>query len=619
MVALAAVVCIQFLGGHPETSLHMLSAISFYACWRAAMAFKRDRNWYGVMHRLAIFAGALLLGTAGAAVQLMPLGAYILESATLRGRLDHALPLWSFPRPRFLAMLALVCPYCFGSHLRGDLPLGVLLGVGNFNELNGAYVGLISLVLVTVAIMLGNRRGFDLFFLLLGGTAFCVTFAIPPVFNVINALPLFRASINVRMLLILAFALSVLAGRGADLLMLAPEAKARQVVKRVRLILILGIVVVALVAASLLLVATTFREKILDEARNRIVSKVQQGETFQQSPERYLALLPGYYDRLIRLLVREGTGLIVLLVLTSLAISLVVTQGKRRRSLAWTLPAVLTLDLFSFGRNYNPSINLEKEFPSHAALEFLQRQPGLFRILWLDGGLPPNTNLIYGLQEVRGYNALETEAYQRFLRATGPYTRTLYFSNFESRLVDLLNVKFVISDRQLQDAKLTPVLEGPVRVYENREVLPRAFLVYRTLNFTNEHELDRALRDPGFDPATVVLLQDNRLTLSGPVDPVPEVRITSYQAEHIVIEVSSRYEGILLLTDAWFPGWVATIDEIPAQVLRGNLLFRAVSVPSGKHQVIFRYRPDSFRHGVIISGVAFFIAICLLGVSFRKE
>ena len=75
MVALAAVVCIQFLGGHPETSLHMLSAISFYACWRAAMAFKRERNWYRVVHRLAIFAGALLLGTAGAAVQLMPLAA----------------------------------------------------------------------------------------------------------------------------------------------------------------------------------------------------------------------------------------------------------------------------------------------------------------------------------------------------------------------------------------------------------------------------------------------------------------------------------------------------------------------------------------------------------------
>ena len=612
MVALAAVVCIQFLGGHPETSLHMLSAISSYACWRAAMTFKRERNWPRVMRRLAIFAAALLLGTAGAAVQLMPLGAYILESATLRGRLDQALPLWSLPQPRFLAMLALVCPYCFGSHLRGDLPLGVFLGVGNFNELNGGYVGLISLVLVTVAIALGNRRGLDLFFLLLGGAAFCVALAIPPVFNVIGALPLFRVSINTRLLLILAFALSVLAGRGADLLMIVPAARARQIVKRVQLILILGIGGVAIVAASLLLVATTFREKILDEARNRIVSKVQQGETFQQNPEHYIALLPSYYDRLIRLLFREGTGRVVLLALTSLAISLTAKRGKHRRSLAWTLPAVLILDLFSFGRNYNPSIDPKKEFPSHGALEFLQQQPGLFRILWLDGGLPPNTNLIYGLQEVRGYNALETEAYQRFLSATGAYTKTLYFSNFESRLVDLLNVKFVISDRQLRNAKLTPVLEGPIRVYENRAVLPRAFLVYRTLNFTNEHELDRALRDPGFDPGTVVLLQDKGPTLSGPDDPASKVRITTYQAEHIVIEVSSRYEGILLLADAWSSGWVATIDEIPAQVFRGDLLFRAVSVPAGKHQVIFRYRPASFRHGVIISGVAFFIALCLL-------
>ena len=276
------------------------------------MTFKRERNWPRVMRRLAIFAGALLLGTAGAAVQLMPLGAYILESATLRGRLDQALPLWSLPRPRFLAMLALVCPYCFGSHLRGDLPLGVFLGVGNFNEVNGGYVGLISLVLVTVAIALGNRRGLDLFFLLLGGAAFCVALAIPPVFNVIGALPLFRVSINTRLLLILAFALSVLAGRGADLLMIVPAVRARQIVKRVRLILILGIGGVAIVAASLLLVATTFREKILDEARNRIVSKVQQGETFQQNPEHYIALLPSYYDRLIRLLFREGTGRVVL-------------------------------------------------------------------------------------------------------------------------------------------------------------------------------------------------------------------------------------------------------------------------------------------------------------------
>jgi len=249
---LAVVVWIQFLGGHPETSLHILSAVTLYVTWRAGMIFKGERNWRKLGYRLATFVIALILGTAGAAVQLVPLGEFILESATLQERLALAPPLWFLPRPRLLAMTALVCPYCFGSHLRGDLPLGVLLGVGNFNELNGGYVGLVSLVLASIAITLGPRRGTDLLFLILGGLAFCLAYAIPPVFNLIHALPLFRVSANTRSLLLLAFALSVLAGRGTDLLMAAPEARVRRIAKRALTILVGGMAGVAIVAGCLL-------------------------------------------------------------------------------------------------------------------------------------------------------------------------------------------------------------------------------------------------------------------------------------------------------------------------------------------------------------------------------
>ena len=252
ILMLAVVVWIQFLGGHPETSLHILSAVTLYVTWRAGMIFKGERNWRKLGYRLATFVIALILGTAGAAVQLVPLGGFILESATLQERLALAPPLWFLPRPRLLAMTALVCPYCFGSHLRGDLPLGVLLGVGNFNELNGGYVGLVSLVLASIAITLGPRRGTDLLFLILGGLAFCLAYAIPPVFNLIHALPLFRVSANTRSLLLLVFALSVLAGRGTDLLMAAPEARVRRIAKRALTILVGGMAGVAIVAGCLL-------------------------------------------------------------------------------------------------------------------------------------------------------------------------------------------------------------------------------------------------------------------------------------------------------------------------------------------------------------------------------
>lgn len=617
IIALAVVVWIQFLGGHPETSLHLLSAVTLYVCWRAGMIFKAERDWRRLGHRLATFAVALVLGTAGAAIQLLPLGEYILESAAFRERLALAPPFWFLPRTRILAMIALVCPYCFGSHLRGDLPLGVFLSVGNFNELNGGYVGLMSLVLAGVAVVLGPRRGLDLFFLLLGGLAFCVAYAIPPVFNVINALPLFRVSANTRLLLLFAFSACVLAGRGIDLLLDAPHARARLIVKRAQTILIAGMAGVAIVSVLLLFVVVSFREKILEAAIIRIVAKVRQGETFRQSPEDYMALLPRYHDRLVQLLVRQGTGRVALLALTGLAISLTVKPIAGRPFLTWMLPGVLVLDLFSFGRNYNPSIPKELEYPTHDAINFLQKQPGLFRVLALNGGLPPNTNAVYRLSDVRGYNALESEAYHRFLAATEDHQqhqrhlRILYFSNFTSRLIDLLNVKYLISNRELRHPKLTLVWPGTARVYENRSALPRAFLVYRTRVLDDTRDMERALRDPDFDPGAVGLLGREGPTLSGPIDTSPSVRIEDYQPERVVVEVSTRYDGALILADAWYPGWEASVDGTRAKILRADLLFRAVPIPAGRHKVIFRYNPTSFRAGVMVSGVSFIIAISL--------
>ena len=617
ILALAVIVCIQFLGGHPGTSLHLLSAVTLYVCWRAGMVFRKERNWRRVGYRLAAFSGAVILGTTGAAIQLFPLGEYILESSTLRERLAMAPPAWSLLRLRLPAIILLVCPYCFGSHLRGDLPLGVLLGFGNFNELNGGYVGLISLVLAGIAITLGGRRGLDLFFLLLGGLAFGVAFAIPPVLNVINVLPLYRVSSPQRILLLLAFALSVLAGRGTDLLMAAPEASARRVVRRVLAVLLTVTAAVAIVAGALLLTVLGFRERILEEAKVRIVAKAGK-ETFQQSAEPYLALLPRYYDRLVRLLIREGIGRMALLGLTGLAVVLAVRPIRGRRPLTWMLPGVLVLDLFSFGKNYNPSIPPDLDYPSHGAIEFLRKQPGLFRVLALNGGLPPNTNAIYGLNDIRGYNALETDSYHRFLAATGEHPqhhqrhlRILHFSNFESRLIDLVNVRYIISDRTLHHPKLTLVWEDGARVYENRSVLPRAFLVYRTHVLRNGGEMDRALRDPTFNPSETVLFEREGPTLSGLVDPMATVRIADYQPERVVVEASSRYDAVLVLADSWFPGWKATIDGVPTRILRGNLLLRAVSIPAGNHRVVFHYDPAPFRLGVLVSASALLIGVSL--------
>ena len=59
--------------------------------------------------------------------------------------------------------------------------------------------------------------------------------------------------------------------------------------------------------------------------------------------------------------------------------------------------------------------------------------------------------------------------------------------------------------------------------------------------------------------------------------------------------------GYLVLTDAYYPGWTATVDGQPAEIERADIMFRAVKVPAGQHRVELRYQPQSFSLGLLIS------------------
>jgi uncharacterized membrane protein YfhO len=46
-----------------------------------------------------------------------------------------------------------------------------------------------------------------------------------------------------------------------------------------------------------------------------------------------------------------------------------------------------------------------------------------------------------------------------------------------------------------------------------------------------------------------------------------------------------------VLNDVWHPWWTATVDGQPADILKANVLFRAVEVTPGRHRVRFEFKP----------------------------
>lgn len=149
------------------------------------------------------------------------------------------------------------------------------------------------------------------------------------------------------------------------------------------------------------------------------------------------------------------------------------------------------------------------------------------------------------------------------------------------------------------------VHSGDVKIYEKRDVLPRAYVVPAdgVIEVEDQAAALAALQQPGFDPAQQVILETGRQApaLAVAAASPGQAQIESYAPERVTISVTLAAPGILVLSDAIHPGWRAAVDGVPTMIEPANLLFRAVRLTPGTHRVVFDFAPDSLRRGVLVS------------------
>lgn len=152
---------------------------------------------------------------------------------------------------------------------------------------------------------------------------------------------------------------------------------------------------------------------------------------------------------------------------------------------------------------------------------------------------------------------------------------------------------------------------GDVKIYENTAALPRAFVVAGWQWQADGTAVVAAMAAPAFDPARSAVLLGQGTASAGVGGGV--ARIVSYKPERVVIHVAGD-GGLLVLSDAFYPGWEATIDGAPAPIHVADRLFRGVFVDAGEHEVVFAYRPRSYRLGAVGSliGLAAFLITLVL-------
>jgi hypothetical protein len=569
---LALAVALELTAGHPETSLKLFVFTGVYAL--ACVWWTRREG--ASVRRAGQVVGAHLLGALVLAIQLLPFADYLLQSVVFS---DRSATLQNpFTVPPVTVITALV-PEFFGR--MPGYSFNFDLTRTNPCEMQ-AYPGIVTWILAALAIVMARGERRVRFFATAGLLAALVMYGVPGFYHLASWLPLLRVTVLGRFGLVVITCAIVLAAFGLDALLRIGE---RETARRRLAALTARLATVGIVAAI-------------------------------------VAALIWFWPAL------AGVRLVTITVVAcAAALGFAVTggylvQGLAARSIPASVafPALLAVsvaDLFLSGYGFHPAIPARQVFPVLPEIARLQAETTPFRVGGWGSAFAPNAAQGYGLQDFRGYDGIWPRRYNDLLREAFGNEQPFQTAGDERafRLLDLLNVRYVFAtpEDHLPAGRFTRLPWGRAPLYRNEHSFPRAFLVGAFVVASADEALN-LVRRPGLDLSKVVVLEQD---LPAAARPSPasanhdSVRFSRYDDRAVAISVLAGDRRILVLGDRHDPGWTVTVDGEPAPLLRANYALRAVAVPQGRHEIVFKYEPRSVRVGAWISLAAFLVVLAL--------
>jgi hypothetical protein len=167
-------------------------------------------------------------------------------------------------------------------------------------------------------------------------------------------------------------------------------------------------------------------------------------------------------------------------------------------------------------------------------------------------------------------------------------------------------------NRVLRAQHPTVYEDDQLKVLENQEALPRAWIVHSARQVGSKEEALDLLSAGQIDPEETALLEDSPPEMSQPDDTTADrASVMEYGADRIELETTTEAPGLLVLSEIYYPAWRAYIDGRPAPVYVTDHLLRSVPIPEGEHTVELRYESWTLQVGVVISLIACVVLIAL--------
>jgi len=257
---------------------------------------------------------------------------------------------------------------------------------------------------------------------------------------------------------------------------------------------------------------------------------------------------------------------------------------------------------------------LSHSIPIHNEAAFLEvreweepvvSNPGLHRVAMLAGG---SRSKVLGYHDVNGYEPIVHGDYMRLVYAisgveTPRYSRHMIrpeaFQKPNPVFQRVLSLRYVA----LAGGRVVDFGEQPRAYWVGKSIVESGF----------ERQLAR-LKKGDVDLFDTVILDRQPNGGDGGGEPggevrTPRVEIREFHPERVVLDGAFDDGGYVVLNELYYPGWRAWVDGEEVEIVRANGVARAVRAPAGQHEIVFEYRPWSFRVGLAITVASLVLSV----------
>ncbi|MBI4167433.1 MAG: YfhO family protein [Candidatus Aenigmarchaeota archaeon] len=587
---------LMILSGHLQYPIYGIFLGGAYVLFRYLIMKDEKFTTHAKMLAILVFVGVLV-----SSIRLFPVLEFSGLSTRASGLTFEESSQDSMPP---LQSVNMAVPDAFGNHIDRTY-----WGVSNYAE-TSIFVGLVSFLLAVFSLFFVKNK-FVKIFSLMGLLSILLMFGkFTPLFGTIIGIikPLAVFKTPVRFAFGFVLSVSVLAGFGYEQLL----SRAKNNKNFSRLCFALAAVFVT-VLAFMILEKSYILEKGSSIAQSKFASKasdVSDNAIYEYYYSNSRTLVENYYARML-----EDVSLLFVGSF-GLGMFLIYRQRKSSNKYSAFVPLVLIIvSMLAFGHKFTAVENANDIIYTPNFID-LVKDSGMGRILAPIDVLPQHIAINHGIMMVTGYSEVIND-YARYLsyalgnNGTG-YAADLRVSGLKNpAMLNDLGVKYFILTSRLNNSY--PVFEGnttvvnvlhrisynkTIYIYKNDYAKPKIFLTNRFVVSQTKNLSDVLHAE---ENGYVVIDRNPSIEINEDLPIDYNVTIRKYEPNYIEASVYANQNSILVLGDAWYPGWYAAVDNEKVTIMKADTIIRAIELQKGSHKVSFSYKPASLSAGLLFT------------------